>query len=51
MYLPGCAITSLTQYQTPFYNLSVDTEGEHKSLNLAGAPEVFVIMNVATDKK
>lgn len=26
MYLPGCAITSLTQYQTPFYNLSVDTE-------------------------
>ena len=35
-YLPGCAITSLTQYQTPLYNLSVDTAGEH----------VFFICNI-----
>lgn len=26
MYLPGCAVTSLSQYETPLYNLSIDTE-------------------------
>ncbi|KAL9952452.1 hypothetical protein ACROYT_G039711 [Oculina patagonica] len=43
MYLPGCAITSLTQYQTPLYNISIDTEvnselyatGEFEKLNQA----------------
>ena len=32
-YLSGCAITSLTQYQTPLYNLSVDAVGKHYNDN------------------
>ena len=32
MTLPGCAVTVLTQYQTPLYDLSVDTASKCGSL-------------------
>ena len=32
MTLPGCAVTGLTQYQTPLYDLSVDTASKCGSL-------------------
>ena len=45
VYLPDCALSSQTCYETPLYNLDIDVDSKDTSISLSMYPLVYLCIH------